>query len=244
MTGSVASTPYSREDRSRESPIGRRLTGSSGEVGWEVVGVARDVQYRGPAQDPPATFYVALEQRPSSQLSFVVRSDGDPLALVEPMRNVVRSVDSEQPITEFITMDRLTSEATAQPRFVTSVMSGFAMLAIVLAVLGVYGVLAYNVRARSREMGLRSALGASSGQVIRHVIAGGMRPALGGLAVGLAGAALLSRFLETLLFEVEPLDTATFAGGGIILAVAAAIACTVPAIWAARVDPMVSLRAE
>ena len=93
-------------------------------------------------------------------------------------------------------------------------------------------------------MGLRSALGASSGQVIRHVIAGGMRPALGGLAVGLVGAALLSRFLETLLFQIEPLDAVTFASGGLILAVAAGIACVVPAIRAARVDPMVSLRAE
>ncbi len=93
-------------------------------------------------------------------------------------------------------------------------------------------------------MGLRSALGASRGQVIRYVIAGGMRPALVGLVVGLVGAALLSRFLESLLFDVEPLDAAAFASGGIILAVTAAIACTVPAVWAARVDPMVSLRAE
>ncbi len=225
-------------------PIGRRITGRDGQNGWEVVGVVRDVRHLGPAQDVPAAFYVPLEQQPMPRISFVAVSDGDPLLLVEPMRNVVRSVDSEQPITEFISLDRLASEVPDGSRFLVSVMSGLAMLAVVLAVLGVYGVLAYAVRMRSREMGLRSALGASRGQVIRYVIAGGMRPALVGLAVGLVGAALLSRFLESLLFDVEPLDAAAFASGGIILAVTAAIACTVPAVWAARVDPMVSLRAE
>jgi putative ABC transport system permease protein len=123
-------------------------------------------------------------------------------------------------------------------------MAGFAALALILAGLGVYGVLAYVVRGRAKEMGIRAALGATRIEVLRHVMAGGLRPALLGLVVGIGAAALLSRYLQTLLFEVSPLDPIAFVVGASVIALAATLACAVPASWAARIDPMVNLREE
>jgi putative ABC transport system permease protein len=160
------------------------------------------------------------------------------------MRSVVAEVDPQLAVSEILPLGSLVSENSARPRFVTTLISGFAALALLLAALGIYGVLAYIVRGSAREMGLRTALGAPSRQIVAHVLMIGMRPAIGGLAAGLAGAALLSRYLQSLLFQVEPLDATTFLIGGIVLALSAAIACLIPAIYAAKVDPMVSLRAE
>jgi putative ABC transport system permease protein len=227
-----------------QDPIGLHVS-NGGDESREVVGVVRDVRHGAPSDDLLPAFYVPMEQdNPRPRVSFVVRAAGDPLGLVGPMREVARAVDPDLPVSEIVPLERLAFEVTARPRVLAAVMSGFAVLATILAILGVYGVLAHTVRARSREIGLRSALGASRGRTIRHVIAGGMGPALVGLAVGLGAAALLGRFLQSLLFGVEPSDPVTFAGAGFLLAASAALACLLPALWAARVDPMTSLRAE
>jgi ABC-type antimicrobial peptide transport system permease subunit len=160
------------------------------------------------------------------------------------MRSAVEAIDPQLAIAEMLPLTSVTSDYRARPRVITAVTSGFAALALILATLGVYGVLAYTVRGRLREMGRRSALGASRTTIARDVVVGGMRPAVAGLAVGLVGASLLSGYLESLLFEVEPLNLTTFVGGGALLLLAAAAACVVPASWAARVDPAESLRAE
>jgi predicted permease len=228
-----------------QDPIGRQVTSTSGTGGRTVVGIVADVRQRGPGEEPPPTFYVPMAQEtPRPRISYIARSSGDPLALIDAMRNVVREVDPDLPVTDFVTLDQLSAEVTAHPRFLAAVMAGFAVLASLLAVLGVYGVLAHAVRSRTREIGLRCALGASRSEVMRQVFMEGMAPAVGGLAVGLAGAALLSRYLESLLFSVRPLDAATFGFGVAILAASAAVACIGPAVWAARVDPMVSLRGD
>jgi ABC-type antimicrobial peptide transport system permease subunit len=160
------------------------------------------------------------------------------------MRSAVEAVDPQLAIAEMLPLTFVASEYRARPRVIAAVISGFAALALLLATLGVYGVLAYVVRGRLREMGLRSALGASRGTIARHVLLGGLRPALAGLVIGLGIAALLSGYLESLLFEVEALDATTFLTGGAVLLLAAVAACAVPASWAARVDPAESLRAE
>ncbi len=160
------------------------------------------------------------------------------------MRRIVREVDPDQPITEILPLTELTSQTLARPRFFTGLLGGFAALALVLAALGVYGVLAYVVRGRAREMGLRIALGASGGRVARRVLLQGMVPVFIGLGVGLVGAAALSRFVESLLFGVTPLDVPTYLAVAGVLGAVAVVACLVPAWTAARVDPMVSLRAE
>lgn len=177
-------------------------------------------------------------------MTFVARTDGDPLSLVGPMRSIVQKLDPEVPVVEIIPLDRLSAEVRARPRFFTNVMAGFATLALILAGLGVYGVLAYVVRGRAKEMEIRSALGATRNDVLRHVMVGGLGPALVGLVGGLGAAALLSRYQETLLFEVTPLDTIAFLAGAGVIGVVATLACAVHTSWAARIDPITSLREE
>ncbi|MGD2047034.1 MAG: ABC transporter permease, partial [Gemmatimonadota bacterium] len=217
------------------NPIGERIAAAGSPNGpvWEVVGVAEDVTLLGPTESSPSAFFMPLAQYPNlQQMTFVARTDDDPLALVGPMRAIVQELDPEVPVMEIIPLDRLNAEVRARPRFFTSVMAGFAALALILAGLGVYGVLAYVVRGRAKEMGIRAALGATRIEVLRHVMAGGLRPALLGLVVGIGAAALLSRYLQTLLFEVSPLDPIAFVVGASVIALAATLACAVPASWA------------
>jgi predicted permease len=222
--------------------IGVRFTNEPTE--WEIVGVVGDVRHEGLREPAPPTFYTHMPQAPRARQSYVVRTDGDLGSLFVAMRSAVEAIDPQLAIAEMLPLTSVTSDYRARPRVITAVTSGFAALALILATLGVYGVLAYTVRGRLREMGLRSALGASRTTIARDVVVGGMRPAVAGLAVGLVGASLLSGYLESLLFEVEPLNLTTFVGGGALLLLAAAAACVVPASWAARVDPAESLRAE
>ncbi len=147
-------------------------------------------------------------------------------------------------MSEILPLTELMSENLARPRFFAALLGGFAVLALLLAALGVYGVLAYVVRGQAREMGLRLALGASGERVAVRVLAQGMAPVGVGLAVGLLAAAALSRFLVALLFDVAPLDAPTYVGVAAVLGGVAAVACLVPAWAAGRVDPMVSLRSE
>lgn len=245
----VVSETMVREFFRGRDPIGERLylPGPGLENGpvWEVVGVAEDVTLLGPTESPPPAFYWPVAQYPRlQQMTFVARTDGDPLSLVGPMRSIVQELDPEVPVMEIIPLDRLSAEARAQPRFFTNVMAGFAALALILAGLGVYGVLAYVVRGRAKEMGIRSALGATRKDVLRHVMVGGLRPAMVGLVGGLGAAGLLGRYLESLLFEVTPLDPIAFLVGAGVIAVVATLACAVPASWATRIDPMTSLREE
>ena len=227
-----------------QDPVGRRFSVAGQDQEIEVVGVVADVRHRGLGQPPNPSAYVSNDQIPRIQMAYVAATDGDPLELAGAMRGVVRELDPDQAITEIVPLRELTAQNLAQPRFFTGLLGGFATLALILAALGVYGVLAYVVRGRAREMGLRLALGASGRQVAGRVLTQGMLPVVVGLVAGLVGAAALSRFLEALLFGIEPLDGATFGGVALILAVVAVVACMVPAWNAARVDPMVSLRAE
>lgn len=223
-------------------PIGLRLL--NGPTEWEVVGVVADVRHNGLREEAPPTFHTHMSQSPRSRQSYIVRTGGDTAALFGPMRSAIEAVDPQLAISEMQPLSSVASEYRARPRLITAILAGFTSLALILATLGVYGVLAYVVRGRSRQMGLRSALGATRGRIIRHVVLGGMRPAVAGLAVGLGGASLLSRYLESMLFQIEPLDVPTFVVGATVLLAAAATACAVPGLWAARMDPATTLRAE
>jgi len=227
-------------------PLGERflVPGLQGRTEVEVVGVVADVHHRSLDEAPQPSLYVRNDQNPRIQMSYVAHTTGDPLALAGTMRRIVQEIDPEQPVSEILPLTDLTSENLARPRFFATLLGGFAAMALVLAALGVYGVLAYVVRGRAREMGLRRALGASSATVAGRVLAQGMVPVLVGLAVGLAGAAGLSRFLGSLLFGVQPLDATTYLAVTVVLGVVAVLACLVPALSAGRADPMVSLRSE
>ena len=231
----------------REILAGRAAVGAhfeSDDVDFEIVGVVGDVRHVGLALPVPPTFYTHMLQSPRGRQSYVVRAGGDPSGAFALMRRAVEDVDPQLAVSDMLPLSTVLSEHRARSRVLAAVLGGLAGLALLLATLGVYGVLAYVVRGRLGEMGLRAALGASRGQIVYEVFSGGMRPAVVGLVMGLAGSALLSRYLESLLFEVRPLDLGTFAGGAAVLLVTAAAACTIPARWAATVDPARSLRAE
>jgi len=156
----------------------------------------------------------------------------------------IHAVDPEQPVVEIRTMDEVIGESISQQRFAMRLLTGFAALALLLAGIGIYGVLSYTVRQRVQEIGIRMALGAASGDVVRMVLIEGLKPTLAGLALGVAGAAALGRVLTSLVFGVTPRDAATFGVVSMVVLAVGLLACLVPAYRATRVDPLQALRAE
>jgi putative ABC transport system permease protein len=183
-------------------------------------------------------------QQPYPFSSLVIRTAGDPRSVIEPVKREIRSVDPDQGVGEVQTMDQLVSEAMARPRAQTILLVVFGALALALTCVGIYGVLAYSVTQRMREIGLRLALGATPASTFTFVLRDGLRLTAAGLLIGLAVALVLTRFMQGLLFEVKPLDPTVFASVTILLTVVAAAACAVPAARATRVDPAMVLRDE
>jgi putative ABC transport system permease protein len=173
-----------------------------------------------------------------------VHTSGDPSRLVAPVQRLVRELDPALPLTDVQTMSAVLAAATQQQRFTMALMAAFALLALTLAAVGLYGVIAYAVSRRTREIGIRLALGSDARRVRGLVLSEGMRPACLGVALGLVGAALLTRFLRSLLYEVAPLDAATFVLVPLLLLVVAGLAVLVPAARASRLEPVEALRAE
>jgi len=211
----------------------------------KIVGVVGDVRQFGPATAPWPEIYMPNEQHPHSStgLNVLMRTSVEPGALMDTIRRKVRALSSDVPV-KFTTMEASLAENTAAPRFRTLLLGIFAGLAACLAMAGVYGVMAYVVGQRSNEIGLRMALGATSGDVLRLVLRQGLALAAIGLALGLAGAFAASRLLTSMLFEVKPNDPVTYAGVAVLLGVVALAASYIPARRAARIDPLVALRQE
>lgn len=232
-----------REFFQGEDPLGRRIQVTGTDI--EVVGVVEDVRHQSLAEEAPAVAYVAQEQIPRIQMSYVLSvGNGDPLALADDVRRIVQDIDPDQAITEILPLEELTGSQSARPGFLALILGLFAGLALILAALGVYGVVAFVVRERTREMGLRMALGASAGQVRRMVLVGGLKPVAAGLVVGVVVAFGAARLAESLLFGVAPTDPATYVAVAALLGLAGAGASLIPALAATRVDPMEALRAE
>ena len=211
----------------------------------EIVGVVRQVKTRPNETDPVAQLYVPLAQNPWYMASIGVRpSSGPAEALVPAVKAAIARVDKDQPVTRVRTIEVVASEATARPRFRAVLVGTFAALGLALAMVGVFGVLTYSVQQRVREFGVRMAIGAGVREVLRLVLGGAARLTLAGLVIGLGAAALLSRWLATLVFPVSPLDPVTFATVPLVIVVTAAIAVAAPAIRATRVDPVVAFRSE
>jgi putative ABC transport system permease protein len=227
------------------SPIGMRVTfGNPADTAgwWTVVGVAEVVAQEGLNAKPYAQIYRPLAQAPRRNVYVSVKTDGDPMALVPAVRQALRGVDPEIPLNDVATMEDRLSKSIAATRVSVAVLSIFAALAMLLAAIGIYGVLAYAVAQRTREIGIRMALGASAGSVRRLIVRQGMTPALIGVVLGLGGAYYLTRLMEKLLFGVQPGDPATFAMVALFLGVVAFIASVVPASRATRVAPTEALR--
>ncbi len=224
--------------------IGQRIT----RVG-EIVGVVGDVLLQGLDSEPGPTFYQPLSQLDPRMammfngMSFAVRTD-DPMAVVPAVRSRIAAIDAQLPIEDPLPMASRLSESVATPRFFATVLGLFAAVALILAVTGVYGVLAFNASRRSKETGIRLALGAQRGSVVRRTVVEGLGLTLFGVALGVVLATVMSRALASLLFGVEPGDGGTLALVSCVLVLAAAVGSLVPAIRASRVDPMVVLREE
>jgi putative ABC transport system permease protein len=177
-------------------------------------------------------------------MTFVIRTRGDATAVISAARNVIRALDPEQPVADVRTMESLIGTSMARARFNTLLLTIFAVVASLLAGVGIYGVMACSVAQRTREIGVRMALGARANDVLKLVVRRGMTLSLAGVAIGVAASFALTRLMETLLFNVSATDPLTFAGIPLLLALVALLACLIPARRAAKVDPMVALRYE
>jgi len=209
-----------------------------------VVGVVADEKQDGMGVPVVPEVYVPLVQETQNSVSFVVRSAEDPAAMAAFAREQVHAVDKDLALTDVMTMKDLVHGSVKEERFRTSLLSGFAVMALVLAAIGIYGVLAYLVTQRTREIGIRMALGAQRQQLLGLVFRQGMAPVICGVAAGLAGALAATRLIRTLLFGVDSADLTTYAATAAILLVVAMCACYFPARRATRVDPLVALRDE
>ncbi len=210
----------------------------------EIIGMVGDVHELSLAAAPKPLVYWAYPELPYRVMTVVVRTATPPMSLVPAIRGVLRRIDKDQPIAKISTMDQLVANSVAGSRFTTLLLSAFAGLALGLACIGIYGVMAYSVAQRTHELGIRMALGAHPANVLRMVIREGMFLAAGGIIIGIGGALVLGRVLQSLLFEIKPTDAATFVTVAIVLAAVSAVACWIPARRATKVDPMVALRHE
>jgi putative ABC transport system permease protein len=229
-----------------QSAVGKRIRlRSSAEAPWQtVIGVVSDVRQGGLAKDVVPEVYSTELDDAGDALSFVIRVTGEPTGLISAVRGVVAEVEPNQSLHNVITMEQRLANITTSRRLNTVLLGSFAAVALLLAVVGIYGVMSYAVTQRRREIGVRMALGAQKRDVLGFVVGGGLRLTLAGVVIGLIGALALTRYLSSLLFEVKPTDPLTFAVIPLVLGAVALFACWLPARRAAKVDPMVALRYE
>jgi len=227
------------------NPIGQRLSmGSQANNTYEIVGVVGDIKQFGMEEEMRPSLYVSFRQREVRMMSLVVRSLGEPSALIPALRSRIWDVDKYAPITRTRTLEQLVSESVEQPRFYTLLLALFAGVAVTLAAIGLYGVMSYSVSQRTREIGIRLSLGAEPLSILRMIIGQGLILILIGVVAGLAAAFALTRLMATLLFGVSATDPTTFALISLALIVVALLACYLPARRATKVDPMMALRCE
>lgn len=233
-------------------PLGMRLStttprGFGGESlpgVFEIVGVVENVRFLGPSVPPEPAFYIPAAQFPVQEMMVAVRVEGDPAAFAGKLKEEVWAVDPTIPLSNITTMERLLSEALAQPRFNAVVLGFFGATALALAALGIYGILSAAVAQRTSEIGIRMALGARSRDVVRLVVGQGMRLSLAGLAIGLAAALASAPVLRNLLFGVGPADPWTFAFVAAFLSSVALFSSYLPARRASRIEPLIAIRRE
>jgi putative ABC transport system permease protein len=233
-----------------KSPLGQKIilymSGATGKADQpdEIIGVVGDVHESSLAAAPMPLAYWPYPEAPSKIMTIVVRTATPPLSLVPAIRGVLHRMDKDQPMAKIRTMDQLVANSVAGSRFMMFLLSAFAGLALVLACIGIYGVMAYSVVQRTQEIGIRMALGAQKNDVLRMVVGQGFRLTLPGTFMGIAGAIALTRFLSSLLYGVTPTDPPTFVAVSLLLTAVALLACYIPARRATRVDPVVALKYE
>jgi len=233
-----------------EDPLGRFITLGWGRgegrpnVGGEIVGIVADVKDRSLAAEKQPEIYVPYAQVPTETMDIVLRTSVAPRALLPAVEKVVHDIDPELPVARVATLDEMVARSISEPRFYMVLLGAFAAMAVFLAALGIFGVLSYSVVQRSREIGIRVALGAHPRDVLRMVLGHAATLALVGVLAGLAGALALSRAIGSLLFELSPTDPLTLGSMAVLLASVALVASYLPARRATRVDPLIALRSE
>jgi putative ABC transport system permease protein len=242
----LVSQSFARQYFNGEDPVGKRVSVDMFDKPdpTEIIGMVGDARYDSLTDEAQPTVYFPTPELTYSFMTFVVRTDGDPASIAPAVRREIAALDPDQPVSDVRTMDQVMAETRGRARFNTLLLGLFAGLATLLAAVGIFGVMNYSVTLQTREIGLRMALGAEPGRVLVLVLKQGMLLTLAGIAVGLAGALVLTRLMSSLLFEVGASDPATYAAIVLLLALVSLVACYLPARRATKVDPMVALRYE
>jgi predicted permease len=209
-----------------------------------IVGVVGNIRQESITNEVIPEIYVPFAQMPMNSMTVFLRTGSDPLAVARAVRSEVLAIDKNQPIYDVKTLEQRVNEAVAVSRSLMVLFTAFALLALVLGAVGIYGIISYSVTQRTHEIGIRMALGAQTGNVLRLIMKNGLALVLTGIVIGIASAFALTRFLATLLFEVTPTDGVTFVFVSLLFFVIAMIASLIPAVRATRVDPLVALRYE
>jgi predicted permease len=227
-----------------EDPIGRRIRFESNAPWMTISGIVADVQVRGARGTSEVEAYVPYWLNPEAGVAIVLKTAIEPMALAEPLKQAVKEIDPNVAVSGVATMDAIVAQANGQPRFYATLVAIFATLALVLAAVGIYGVLSYGVSQRTQEIGVRLALGAGTRQIFTLVVGESLALAATGLAIGLVGAIAVGRGLRTLLFGVGSSDVATLLSMSAVLLAVAFVASYVPARRAMRTEPVEALRVE
>ncbi len=238
----IISDLLARQVFPNEEPLGKRLIMAMGNQPFEIIGIVGDIRHRALESQPAAAMYLPTYESP--WMNVVIRTKGDPAFLATAVRKEVQAIDPDQPVAEVKTMEQWLETAVAAPRYRTALLALFAIVALVLASTGIYGVMSYSVTQRTHEIGVRMALGARRRDVLRLVVRQGMTLVVVGVGLGLLGAIALTRVMSTLLFGVTARDPLTFVAVAALLTLIAFVACYLPARRATKVDPLVALRYE
>jgi predicted lysophospholipase L1 biosynthesis ABC-type transport system permease subunit len=238
----VVNETFVRREFDGEDPIGKRLL--SGNNAFRIVGVAADARYFDLRREVPPACYLAARQIPPQHLGFVLRTSGDPASLAPAARQAVGAVDPAVAPVGIITMDDQVAASVATERVATLLLSLFALSALLLAAVGLYGVMSYQVLRRQREIGIRMAMGAEAGLLLRLVVSEGMRLSLLGVVLGLMGALALTRLMGSLLYGIAPWDPLTLVGVALLMGGVSFLATWIPARRASHTDPVRVLRSE
>ena len=239
--------PFAKRFFGSENPIGKHLEIFEGKpefVSREIIGIVGGNKHFALQESPRPEMFLPLAQAARARMNVVVRGNGDPAAMAPAVREAVQAIDPDEATSGFRTMTDVVSASTSGDRFNTLLLGVFGAIALLLTAAGIFGVLSYLVTQRTREIGLRVALGAQSTDVLHVIVGHGMRLALAGIAIGVAGALATTRWMVSFLYGVKPTDPLTFAAVMALLCATALAACYFPARRAMRVDPMIALRYE